>query len=145
MTSKNDNDVLTRTARVLKLHETPTTKSYDYAKLTIPVDMLLFDSYDAKSSDFAKTKKLYAVAPLGRGGNGDVWFAIAADPDDAEVCSTTKIKTETSKHSGQNLVDDTDDSDDCSTTSSCWGSTEESLGFQYWLEEPDDFFEIDVF
>jgi hypothetical protein len=87
MTSKNDNDALTRTARVLKLHETPTTKSYDHVKLTIPVDMLLFDSYDAKSIDFTNTEKLYLVAPLGRGGNGDVWFAIAADPDDAEALS----------------------------------------------------------
>jgi hypothetical protein len=42
-------------------------------------------------------------------------------------------------------VDDTDDSDDSSTTSLSWGSTKESLGFEYWLEEPDDFFEIDVF
>jgi hypothetical protein len=46
------------------------------------------------------------------------------------------------QQSGQKLVDDTDDS---STTSTCWGSTKESLGFEYWLEEPDDFFEIDVF
>jgi hypothetical protein len=49
------------------------------------------------------------------------------------------------QQSGQTSVDDTDDSDDCSTTSTCWGSTKESLGFEYWLEEPDDFFEIDVF
>jgi hypothetical protein len=49
------------------------------------------------------------------------------------------------QRSGQTPVDDTDDSDDCSTTSACWGSTKESLGFEYWLEEPDDFFEIDVF
>jgi hypothetical protein len=53
---------------------------------------------------------------------------------------------EQDEQSGQKLVDDTtDDSDDCSTTSSCWGSTKESLGFEYWLEEPEDFFEIDVF
>jgi hypothetical protein len=53
---------------------------------------------------------------------------------------------EQDEQSGQKLVDDTtDDSDDCSTTSSCWGSTKESLGFEYWLEEPDDFFDIDVF
>jgi hypothetical protein len=37
------------------------------------------------------------------------------------------------------------DSDDCSTTSSSWGTSENSLGFEYWLEEPADFFEIDVF
>jgi hypothetical protein len=49
------------------------------------------------------------------------------------------------QQSDQKMVNDADDSDDCSTTSSCWGSTKESLGFEYWLEEPDDFFDIDVF
>jgi hypothetical protein len=49
------------------------------------------------------------------------------------------------QQSDQKLVDNTDDSDDCSTTSSSWGSTKESLGFEYWLEEPADFFDIDVF
>jgi hypothetical protein len=39
----------------------------------------------------------------------------------------------------------TGDSDDSSTTSSCWGRTKDSLGFEYWLEEPDNFFDIDVF
>jgi hypothetical protein len=37
------------------------------------------------------------------------------------------------------------DLDDCSTTSSCWGRSKDSLGFEYWLEESDDFFNIDVF
>jgi hypothetical protein len=61
-------------------------------------------------------------------------------------------RTTTKQHQGQDQqsgqgkrVDDTDDSDDCSTTSSSWGRTKESLGFEYWLEESDDFFEIDVF
>jgi hypothetical protein len=43
----------------------------------------------------------------------------------------------------QKLVDDTPPSDDSSTSSLRWGSTEDSLGFEYWLE--DDFFDIDVF
>jgi hypothetical protein len=38
-----------------------------------------------------------------------------------------------------------EDSDDSSTTSSCWGRSKDSLGFEYWLEDSDDFFEIDVF
>jgi hypothetical protein len=37
------------------------------------------------------------------------------------------------------------DSDDCSTTSSRWGRSKDSLGFEYWLEECDDFFDINVF
>jgi hypothetical protein len=49
------------------------------------------------------------------------------------------------QQSGQKRVEDTDVSDDSSTTSSCWGRTKESLGFEYWLEESDAFFEIDVF
>jgi hypothetical protein len=44
----------------------------------------------------------------------------------------------------QERVVDTEHSDDCSTTSSCWG-TNDSLEFDYWLEEPADFFDIDVF
>jgi hypothetical protein len=39
----------------------------------------------------------------------------------------------------------TGDSDDCSTTSWCWGRSKDSLGFEYWLEEPDNFFDMDVF
>ncbi len=42
-------------------------------------------------------------------------------------------------------IDGTDDSDDSSTTSSCWGRSKDSLGFEYWLEESDAFFDIDVF
>jgi hypothetical protein len=49
------------------------------------------------------------------------------------------------QHSHQKLVDDTQHSDDSSTASSSWGSTKDSLGFEYWLEESDDFFDIDVF
>jgi hypothetical protein len=43
----------------------------------------------------------------------------------------------------QKQVDDTQHSDDSSTTSSCWGMSKDSLGFEYWLE--DNFFDIDVF
>jgi hypothetical protein len=42
----------------------------------------------------------------------------------------------------ESLVEGAEDSDDCSTTSSCW---ESSLGFEYWLEDSDDFFDIEVF
>jgi hypothetical protein len=43
----------------------------------------------------------------------------------------------------QKRVDDTQHSDDSSTTSSCWGKSKDSLGFEFWLE--DNFFDIDVF
>jgi hypothetical protein len=53
-------------------------------------------------------------------------------------------REETQDHqSDQKQVEDARLSDDCSTTSSSWGSTQDSLGFEYWLE--DDFFDIDVF
>jgi hypothetical protein len=55
---------------------------------------------------------------------------------------TGNRKENQDQQAGQNLVDDTPHSD-ASLTSSCWGSTEDSLGFEYWLE--DDFFDIDVF
>jgi hypothetical protein len=58
---------------------------------------------------------------------------------------STKTNQNQNEQSGQKRVDGGDDSDDSSTTSSCWGRTKESLGFEYWLEEPDDFFDIDVF
>jgi hypothetical protein len=48
------------------------------------------------------------------------------------------------EQSDQKLVDDTLRHSDASSTSSLrWGSTKDSLGFEYWLE--DDFFDIDVF
>jgi hypothetical protein len=47
------------------------------------------------------------------------------------------------QQSDQSLVDNSQHSDDSSTTSSSWGSTRDSLGFEYWLEE--DFFALDVF
>jgi hypothetical protein len=71
----------------------------------------------------------------------------------------TKKQHKNTKSSGQKQVEETDDSDDSSakqvegsedsddssTTSSCWGKSKNSLGFEYWLEEADDFFDIDVF
>jgi hypothetical protein len=42
-------------------------------------------------------------------------------------------------------IEETSDSDDFSTTSSCWGRSKDSLGFEYWLEASDDFYDIDVF
>jgi hypothetical protein len=49
--------------------------------------------------------------------------------------------------SSQTLVEikGIEESDDSSTTSSCWGTSKDSLGFEYWLEESDDFFAMDVF
>jgi hypothetical protein len=54
-------------------------------------------------------------------------------------------RTEDSGDSSTKQVEGTEDSDDSSTTSSCWGRSKDSLGFEYWLEESDDFFDIDVF
>jgi hypothetical protein len=56
-----------------------------------------------------------------------------------------KKKDKQNPKSGQKRVEHTEDSDDSSTTSSCWGRSKNSLGFEYWLEESDDFFDIDVF
>jgi hypothetical protein len=46
------------------------------------------------------------------------------------------------QQSDQKQVKGTEDSDDTSATSSCW---EHSLGFEYWLEDSDDLFDINVF
>jgi hypothetical protein len=56
-----------------------------------------------------------------------------------------KQKQHQNQQSGQKQVEGTGDSDDSSTTSSCWGRSKNSLGFEYWLEDSDDFFDIDVF
>jgi hypothetical protein len=56
-----------------------------------------------------------------------------------------KQKPGQNSQSGLKQIKGTEGSDDCSTTSSCWGISENSLGFEYWLEESDDFFDIDVF
>jgi hypothetical protein len=58
---------------------------------------------------------------------------------------TMKQQPNQSTQSCQNQVEGIGDSDDSSTTSSCWGKSKNSLGFEYWLEESDDFFDIDVF
>jgi hypothetical protein len=54
-----------------------------------------------------------------------------------------KEKKKTNHLSDQKRADDTQHSDDSSTTSSCWGTSKDSLGFEYWLE--DKFFDIEVF
>jgi hypothetical protein len=68
--------------------------------------------------------------------------------------STTRRTVKEKQHlkpkslSGQKRVEGTEDSDDSSTTSStsaCWGRSKDSLGFEFWLEESDVFFVIDVF
>jgi hypothetical protein len=63
----------------------------------------------------------------------------------AKVDRRWSIPESQDQQSGQKRVDDTQHSDDCSTTSSCWGRSKNSLGFEYWLQEPADFFNIDVF
>jgi hypothetical protein len=63
----------------------------------------------------------------------------------AKAKKAVKQKQNQKQKSGQKQVEGNGDSDDSSTTSSCWGRSENSLGFEYWLEEPDDFFDIDVF
>ena len=77
--------VIKRSGRVVLLHETPeqTKGKCDYVDLYLNYpDMMLFDYYDAKNIDFSKTTKLYLMAPLGRGGNGDVWFALSSSAND---------------------------------------------------------------
>jgi hypothetical protein len=58
--------------------------------------------------------------------------------DDSSTSSLTEIRRQ-----NQERADDTRDSDNSSTSSTCWGSTKDSLGYEYWLE--DNFFDIDVF
>jgi hypothetical protein len=53
--------------------------------------------------------------------------------------------SEDSDDSSTKEVEGSEELDDSSTTSSCWGRSKDSLGFEYWLEESDDFFNIDVF
>jgi hypothetical protein len=66
---------------------------------------------------------------------------------DRRHTTVRKQKPNQNQSPGQKLaeVKETEDSDDSSTTSSCWGRSKDSLGFEYWLEESDDFFDIDVF
>jgi hypothetical protein len=52
-------------------------------------------------------------------------------------------KQSKNKPSGQMLAEGTEDSDDSSLSSSCWGSNKDSLGFDDSLVY--DFFDIDVF
>jgi hypothetical protein len=54
-----------------------------------------------------------------------------------------KEKQENQRSSSQQLLDDTGPSDDSSVSSSCWGSTRDSLPIDYSLEH--DFFDIEVF
>jgi hypothetical protein len=70
------------------------------------------------------------------------------DTGDFNASSTTSSCEETGdSHDSPTTTscEGTGDSDDSSTTSSCWGRSKGSLGFEYWLEEPDNFFDIDVF
>jgi hypothetical protein len=56
---------------------------------------------------------------------------------------TVKQQQNQNQLSEQKRVVDSQHSDDSSTTSSCWGRSKDSLGFEYWLEEK--YFDIDVF
>jgi hypothetical protein len=56
---------------------------------------------------------------------------------------TLKQQQNQNRLSERKRVDDSQPLDDSSTTSSCWGRSKDSLGFEYWLEEK--YFEIDVF
>jgi hypothetical protein len=67
---------------------------------------------------------------------------------DSNASSTTLSCEETGDSNASPTTtscDETGASDDSSTTSSCWGKSKGSLGFEYWLEESDNFFDIDVF
>jgi hypothetical protein len=71
------------------------------------------------------------------------------DSDDSSTTPSCFLRNMQNQNqsSGQTQVEiqGIEDSDDSSTTSSCWGTSKDSLGFEYWLEESDDFFAIDVF
>ena len=62
---------------------------------------------------------------------------------DQEARKAEKREETPDHQSDQELVEDSQLSDDSSTSSSSWGRTKDSLGFEYWLEE--GFFDIDVF
>jgi hypothetical protein len=59
--------------------------------------------------------------------------------------SSSQKLVEVSEDSDDSSTKEVEDSDDSSTTSSCGSISTNSLGFEYWLEESDDFFDIDVF
>jgi hypothetical protein len=56
-----------------------------------------------------------------------------------------KQKQNQNLQSDHRQVEETEVSDDSSTTSSSWGRSNDQLGLDCWLEESDDFFEIEVF
>jgi hypothetical protein len=66
-----------------------------------------------------------------------------AKVDRRTALKNVKEKQNQDQQSDLKHLDYTEHSDDSSTTSSCWGRSKDSLGFEYWLE--DNFFEIDVF
>jgi hypothetical protein len=60
------------------------------------------------------------------------------------ACRRARKQDEKQKQqSNKQLVDGTEHSDDCSMSSSCWGSSKDSLGFE--CLQGDDVFDIDVF
>jgi hypothetical protein len=69
---------------------------------------------------------------------------VTPQSDDVSTSSSTEIgKQHQNQQFNQMPVDDTPPSDDSSTSSACWGNANDSLGFEYLLE--DNFFDIDVF
>jgi hypothetical protein len=72
-------------------------------------------------------------------------YRSSAKPKPTAQKAAVRPKEYQKQQSSQKRVEGNGDSDDSSTTSSCWGRSKNSLGFEYWLEEPDDFFDTDVF
>lgn len=74
------------TARVLKIHETPKCL-FDWINVGLPVSKLYKQAY-SPHVNFQDETDLWIVAFLGRGGNGEVWFAITPD---RERCCAVKF------------------------------------------------------
>ena len=73
-------------ARRFRLHEIP-EYDFEWVEITIPSDLLYKQKYDPHIN-FQEEQQLYAVAFLGRGGNGEAWFAIT---EDGERCGAIKF------------------------------------------------------
>lgn len=74
------------TARRLKIHETPTYLC-DWLQVTLPASSMYKQHFNPRIN-FQDETELLVVAPLGRGGNGEVWFAITPD---TERCCAVKF------------------------------------------------------
>lgn len=72
--------------RVLKPHEIP-PHTCDWVEIRLPVSKMQTESY-SPLIDIKAENALYMVSHLGRGCNGDVWFAITPD---AKRCCAVKF------------------------------------------------------